>query len=183
MGAERYRAIRREPREGWGSMSRNVNEFDWNEAKVDQLRQMVEDGYTGGQIAKAWGFSRSTIQGKITRLGLKRGAPSDLVKMAATVHDTKRKSRAKAPSEPKPKHKPLPTLAEMKAPRPMPKDEPITETAVATIDLEAHHCRWPITAGSPFKHCGAPRIAGRQYCAAHVAKAFSGGTKSERSAA
>lgn len=172
-------------------MSRHLNEFDWNDAAVDRLRKMNDEGYTGGQIAQAWGVTRNVICAKINRLGLKRGEPTDLARMAATVHDSARKSRAKPPGERKQKtahkpraeqHKPLPLLATAAKPRALPPNETPTDTAVTTLELQPSQCKWVITADSPFLHCGAQRVYGRPYCSAHVAKAFNVGTKSERSA-
>lgn len=43
--------------------------------------------------------------------------------------------------------------------RPLPGSVP-----VALVDLEPHHCRWPVVGGS----CGADRVPGVPYCATHV---------------
>lgn len=172
-------------------MSRHVNEFDWNAEAVERLRQMCEQGYSGGQIALIMGLSRNAVCGKIERLGLVRAYPSEVVKLAPTVAQPAGRSRAKPRSEwkkreprkPKEQHQSLPTLAEPVKPRALPAHEPSTLTAVTTGELQSQHCRWPLNDGKPeWLHCGAMACDG-PYCPDHRARAFSGGTRSERAAA
>lgn len=37
------------------------------------------------------------------------------------------------------------------------------------LDLEPHHCRWPVGDG-PFAFCGDRKIPGKSYCAGHLAR-------------
>ena len=167
-------------------MSRHVYEFDWSDEALDRLRTMVAKGYSAGQIARAWGVTRNTIGARIKKLGLERGAPDDVVKMAATIPQPARKSRAKPPEELKkrgaPKDKPVPP-AKPPGPRALPADEALTETALHTVDLQAGRCKWPLNDGEPeWLHCGADADDG-PYCENHRRKSIGAGTYAERTAA
>lgn len=172
-------------------MNARSTDFDWNDDAIARLRQMCAEGFSGGQIAVAWGVSRNTIVGKIARLGLQRGQPSGLVKIAPTTPQPaseerrrqRREWKQRQPRKARQPKLPLPTLAEPAKPRALPPAEQATETAVRTGELEAHHCRWPISADAPWFHCGQQRVEGTSWCVEHFARAFSNGTRGERQAA
>jgi len=165
-------------------MTKHADAYDWNEDAVARLRLMHSEGYTGGQIALAFGVSRNTIIGKTHRLHLgQRGMPTDPVRMAPTVSQQPTKSRAKPRSEWKRKapRTSLPTLATPINPRPLPPPEPSTATAVTTLAIAPGQCKWPLNDGKPeWLHCGAP--ADGSYCEHHVIRSRSIGTHSERAA-
>lgn len=44
---------------------------DWSDERVKQLKHLVAEGTSAGQIAQAIGISRSAVIGKVSRLGLR----------------------------------------------------------------------------------------------------------------
>lgn len=53
---------------------------------------------------------------------------------------------------------------------------------ISLMDLERHHCRWPVTDDGPHLFCGRDRADGSSYCAGHRRLSVGNGTESERSA-
>jgi GcrA cell cycle regulator len=153
---------------------------DWTEARVKILRALWADGWTGAQIGKKFGKSRSAILGKIHRLGLMRKTRPPPPPQPATT----------APSVAKPITKPkvLPnTMAVTLAPRIVPRPRVVVSTApplvgmrmLPLLELEANWCRWPEDGdpqvkGISFLFCGSDAVVGEPYCSHHLHRSRSG---------
>ncbi len=140
----------------------------WSEARLETLKQLTDQGYTGSQIAERLGVSRSAVLGMRFRMKL----PS--------------RNKGGGTSSPRPgrrKPKKLDTEKIIKfAPV---KPEPIVEIRDDDIPLEQRvdimgltnaTCRWPLsTEGYPQMFCGAlecDNAVGIVYCRFHTARAI-----------
>lgn len=132
----------------WG-LSR-ASDF-WTAARVDQLKALYAAGQSYSEIGQAMGVKRGVISGKAHRLGL-------------TAPNSSRAIRSQRLSGRKPKplvrRDPTPLLA------------PEEVGPVKLLDLQFHHCRWPLA-----MHDGERTFCGRQraheltsYCAEHRAQ-------------
>ena len=130
----------------------------WTPEFDDQLRAMVDEGKPTDQIANELGRSVGAIRWRLSRLKIKREAPSMPV------------MRAPEPIEPV---EALPFVPpESSAPQPV--SEPPTGL-ISIMELTEHTCRWPF--GDPretdFSYCGAWKSAAGPYCSNHAKRAKS----------
>jgi GcrA cell cycle regulator len=94
--------------------------MSWTDERIDQLKQMWQQGMTASQIAETLGgVSRNAVIGKAHRLGL-QSRPSP-VKAAETPAPA---PVAAAPAEAPPPPKPAPTVAAAPPPAPAPRPAP-----------------------------------------------------------
>ncbi|WP_420142056.1 GcrA family cell cycle regulator [Sphingomonas sp.] len=94
--------------------------MSWTDERIDQLKQMWQQGMTASQIAETLGgVSRNAVIGKAHRLGL-QSRPSP-VKAAETPAPA---PVAAAPVEAPPPPKPAPTVAAAPPPAPTPRPAP-----------------------------------------------------------
>ena len=120
----------------------------WTGERIERLKALWADGYSAAQIAKILStaprnsVTRSSVLGKVYRLGL------------GNAHRrTSRTRRAiRGPSSP---YKPY-NLFES------------TAYGVAFMDLERHHCRWPVDV----QFCGADAVESKPYCSRHLRMAY-----------
>jgi len=142
----------------------NPGEFDWTPAIVEHLSTLWLSGITGGEIGHRLGVSRSSVMGKLRRLGLLC------------------RDRSRVPIKPPPQ---IPQMRENK--RPLPPPEPYQAPhppplppigSFALLDLRNGHCRWPCSDGfPPYKFCGAPQASQSSYCEFHFALAHNRGSQ------
>lgn len=130
--------------------------MEWTEVRVAALRQLWADGHSAREIADELGTTRNGILGKAFRLALARrksGPPP----VPEPVKDRRH------PQYVPPKHGPRPP----QPPRPAPVVTAMRRLTL--VDLENHHCRFPI--GEPqhkgFYFCAADKAEGQVYCEAH----------------
>lgn len=141
----------------------------WTEERVETLKKLWGEGYTALSIAGTIGSTtRSAVLGKVNRLGLHRGHKGNgMAKRRVVASSTK---GIKALPAPKPVS---PVRAVFKA-EPLPREPAVTKPLVSLLDLESHHCRYPI--GTPgqegFGFCGCQKVAGTPYCETHVRIAY-----------
>lgn len=140
----------------------------WTDARVELAKQLFEDGATASQAAmKLGGISRNAIIGKWHRMGLVR-TPKQRSLMRARKPITRKEKIAKTP-----KRLPPTFFAE---PLPQPVETDIAR--VSLMDLERHHCRFPV--GDPkdptFGFCGCQPYPGLPYCEAHARRAYTPAT-------
>ena len=119
--------------------------MNWTDTKIEQLKELWEQGSIATEIAKELGTSRCSVLGKANRLNLtprKRGCSSGTRQPSAT---------------PKPKEIPLYTVEELK-------NRPTLE------EIEFHQCRYPLgERNDPPKYfCGHDRYKNYSYCKPHV---------------
>lgn len=168
----------------------------WTEQRVKTLRELWDDGLSATEIAeKMEAPSRSAILGKVHRLKL----PGRLDDRPAP----RKRRKHPLPKEPAPSIEPVSSPIKSKLVKPQPTaDEAekrekaratamanITErmaldasrasTGVSILDLESHHCRWPLSEEvkpiQAFRFCGATRVQDcGSYCAEHYRRSLPG---------
>lgn len=142
-----------------------------DEENVAKLKKLYAEGYSNGQISKAFGgaVSRNAIIGKVNRLGLKRGgeymreqsAKQTAKRQAAVAREEKKALQAKlaqsstAPSTIRP---PTPPSEPPKPPKAL---------MLTLVELKAGQCKWPIGDDRPQRFCGMA-MADERYCAFHA---------------
>lgn len=168
--------------------------MSWTDERVELLTTLWNDGFSASQIAgKLGGVSRNAVIGKVHRLGLSgRGAPSrpnptgrapkpaaEPKKILAAPPPQTQPAPVAAVAPPPARSEPVkPKIAAVegvKAPPTHIPDDPKRDVArTRLLDLQGGECKWPC--GDPqsdeFGFCGAPRVQGLPYCAAHAARAF-----------
>jgi GcrA cell cycle regulator len=150
----------------------------WTDDRIATLKRMWEDGASCSIIAKALGkgATRNAVIGKVHRMGLcgrgtiirkkpKRGRSPWNRNRRDSKHD---KFAAKLPRT-------KPSIIDLLPKTPLPPPS-VTDVARVTIHtLDAHHCRWPISAtpsASAHGYCGCKAIPGMPYCEDHARRAF-----------
>lgn len=149
------------------------------DARVELLSRLYALGLSAGKIAAQMPTprpSRNAVIGKIVRLGLNAGG-------ARRTNSAAMRLKRKMNPAPGPKPGPQPmrwgraTVANTLGPVPASYVEPVADVPVADrlalVDLEAHHCRWPL--GDPkepgFGFCPAHKVPGLPYCEPHARRA------------
>lgn len=136
--------------------------MSWDDERIERLKQMRTEGLSFDQIAKELRVTRSTISGKLHRLGLcERKTPTP------TMARLPRREPARKPTVLRPIAFRGPPIAAVPLPRATADDI----ARVSLIDLEPNHCRWPVgepTAG----FCGCPKVPGSSYCEGHLVRAY-----------
>lgn len=160
----------------------------WTDEQTAELKRRWANNESARQIALCFNVSRNSVLGKIHRLGLSTpvvrkpiiqyvkaqrngGAAKEALK---AIRARERKiarlanqspltnvvlARARAMGE-------LPSCDAIELPQ-----ESIARPPVALLDLERHHCRWPIEHDGVVMFCGADKHTGA-YCARHAALAY-----------
>lgn len=149
--------------------------MSWTDERIEQLKQLWENGLTASQIADklGGGLSRNAVIGKAHRLGLK-ARPSPVKTGEGAVVEA---SETPAPAVAAPAAAvPAPT----EAPRPKPAAPRVPSAATggsgktSLLDLNDKICKWPIGhPGEPdFHFCGKPAQPSFPYCGEHCAVAY-----------
>jgi len=144
----------------------------WTDQQVRQLKKLRAEGLSARQIAnKLGGMSRHAVIGKIRRLGLSQGVPSD--QRMGRVITTARATKA------------VPAIVEETF---KPRVADVVSRRIPILDLKAMECRYPDESGNPEKgiphtFCGNPTEDGSSYCPAHVILSRGPGTFSEHAVA
>lgn len=143
---------------------------NWTPLEKEVVKNLVRDGLSTTQIARhisehGRAASRSAVIGLLSRMGL----------TTAFSHGGRRRDAAPRPRK---------VIVSEKSRRiGVTKAAPVVEapvkvtceevTLVPLLELERHHCRWPIgDVGEPgFGFCGRTKILGTPYCADHNGKA------------
>jgi GcrA cell cycle regulator len=134
-------------------------------------RRLWDEGLSATQIAVAVGHgaTKSAIVGKAHRMGWPP-RPSPI----GRTREEQREARARMPDKPhhkgasgaKPKRVRKPVRAIPKPP------EHVYVPALPTPAFSC--CQWPLGDRPDWRWCDAPAIAGKPYCAQHMARAFVG---------
>lgn len=161
--------------------------FPWDLENEELLMRMYHEGSTCTEIAKVlakqYGFvcSRSAIIGKIHRLlaakKLNRIAKPAAPKVPKQAKPEPVQEPARKPTNPPPlKHFPrVQTQTSVKGvpqgPLPFDLPERKNENAIALLDLQIHHCRYPLDdeEGRTF-FCGKVKLEDSSYCPEHHAR-------------
>ncbi|HEX2581892.1 MAG TPA: GcrA family cell cycle regulator [Dongiaceae bacterium] len=147
--------------------------MEWNEKRVETLRQLWGQGQTASQIAAILGgITRNAVIGKAHRLGL-TARPSPIKReMAARL--PKRPASIIAPKK---ATAPAALRGAVVQPRLDPRKDPHFSRPSMTSRIGGGNmrgCSWPI--GDPksadFHFCGDANVPGRPYCLEHCAVAY-----------
>lgn len=134
----------------------------WPADLVERITALWTDGYSAGYIARDTGKTRNAVISKLHRLDLMRG-----VKRVYDpgVRTKKIQQAAREPGRLVVPKKIVPPYVE-------PPPSIPAHQLVKLIDLEPHHCRWPI--GDPrhpdFGFCGARKTVASTYCQQHFSE-------------
>ncbi len=147
----------------------------WSDELVERLRALVAAGRSNSQIAQALGpgVTKNMVAGKLHRLAgavhrPPRPAPEP---KAPPAPKAARRERAKKPAA---EARPMAVMIDRDArrPRPKPRPEPAAPPRPRVSDFRT--CQW--IAGAPSWDdackCGAPTLAGSNYCGPHHARAW-----------
>ncbi len=150
----------------------------WSADEVETLKSLFSEGWTLERIGRKVGRSGAAVSGKLKRLGLMGQDGAEVIRVWTGMSKAQREvQRAKSRATVQAKIKTgLPTLMTWGGnPKPveryvdrLPRNRRPFDPAkmVTTLELEPHHCRYPI--GDPrsqsFRYCGETAIPGRSYC-------------------
>lgn len=146
-------------------MTVNPDKF-WQDWRTTILTTGWALGKTQHQLADELGCTKSTVAGKVNRLGLPgrreqmtaklREAPNAL---APIVRGQKR------PPRPKPE---APELTAIAMPEPSLDDAKIPREQLKHLwELEPGECKFPVNDGGPYLFCAGPAVDGSPYCGGH----------------
>lgn len=157
----------------------------WTAERLDALNAHLAKGLDAGAIARelANGISRAAVLGKMRRLRGAERPPGAIVqppKKRAAHDDVARISVLRTPPPAEiTLWRPREVPAWVREARPY-EDDPSADLGIprrqrrSLMQLNERACRWPV--GDPSKpdffFCGAPRAAGRPFCAAHCKRAY-----------
>lgn len=138
--------------------------MSWNEANVELLKKLWDEGLSASQIARTiGGITRNAVIGKIHRLGLAGRAVPHRERVTQT--------RART-------YRPFVETAQALPAAPIKEPEPVTlenGDRHSILTIRDGLCRWPF--GDPREHsfhfCGHETLALSTYCLAHSRKAYS----------
>jgi GcrA cell cycle regulator len=142
----------------------------WTTERVELLKRHFEEGLSCRNIAASIGVSRNAVIGKLTRLGLTRGA-SGTEPRATTA-----KARA-AKSVSRQTYQMLKVVCEDGQPV---GDAPVASARPCSLfELSEERCRWPISTpgAEDFSFCGNMPLEGVPYCAGHTRLAYRPGSR------
>ena len=170
--------------------------MEWNDDTISRLRTLWDEGHSTAEIGRRLGITKNAVVGKAHRLMLP-ARPSPIRRSAAGVVPRRPAVRRvvgptlspvpRASETPAPRAVPsLASLARAAAPAAVPEPAPRTLVAVPAAPVlravpvsprpmgRVAACCWPIgEPGTPsFHFCGAGAVAGKPYCAEHVAIAY-----------
>jgi GcrA cell cycle regulator len=159
----------------------------WTDTQVEQLRALcgpdAAEALSAAQIAARIGQGRSSVLGKVLRLGLSlpnsrnasppRAYSQIPAKAREAAFERPETARVVRPSA----HPHAPSMAIAVCDKPASKEIVETEIAiplrVSLVDLADNGCRWPLgdPASAAFRYCGLPASSG-PYCRQHSKLAY-----------
>lgn len=158
---------------------------EWGEDRIERLKKLWREGLTASQISECFGgaVSRSAVIGKASRLKLSsRKKPKKLARI----------TKPRAPKAKKPPQRSINTRSWQPSPAPLPGNPMVAKgpawdalegtQPVELMDLERHHCRWPIGDTKPYLFCGQQAEEGSSYCPTHRARSTGKGSSWEQQA-
>ncbi len=121
----------------------------WTKERDAELVKLREQGFSAAQIAvKLGGLTRSAVIGRADRMGLRS------TKRAAQPRPAVQRPVRNTPFVPPATLLPVPAIDQQ------------SEAPVALLDLEPHHCRWPVSEAH-YLFCAATQLDGSSYCRRH----------------
>ena len=138
-----------------------MNQLNWSDDRVEQLKSLWTEGLSASQIARALGgVTRNAVIGKVHRLGLAgRASPSRSERPRVAMSPKPASMRSHVPAAPVVEEDPL----------------QLEDGNFATVlTISDRMCRWPIgdPSATEFHFCGRAPKSGSPYCEAHARKAY-----------
>jgi GcrA cell cycle regulator len=149
--------------------------LEWNEERIELLKTRWAAGLSGSLIAEEFGVSRNAVIGKIHRLGLGRARGEDSGRTTTTKDRGWRSHRQPRQARRRPFKLDVPRFLKDIGDQATELPPETIADPVTLIDLQPHHCRWPVDReGEPMMYCGAAKCGEdySSYCAAHHRLAF-----------
>lgn len=135
-----------------------MGEF-WTPEKVETLRAHWAEGRSARSVATALGCTKNAVLGKAHRLQLPMHPDS------CHHPDRPRTPKKVYPYKPRNGHFVPRSIKYKRLPAPVAPDT----LNIAFLDLEPHHCRYPVTREHPHLFCGVAKDGDSTYCAFHRA--------------
>lgn len=141
----------------------------WTDPQVERLRALHAEGLSFSQIAVEINhefktrYTRNAMIGKALRIGL---PTRDKAESARKGWDKPRKPR-------QPSRRVLKMIepeSEPAGPTDLPPDR--SDCAVQLLNLQDHHCRWPLGEPRDGMFCGVPKLGEYPYCRRHYRLAY-----------
>lgn len=151
--------------------TRGQNAGQWNDDRVNELKQLWAKGLSAGVIAlRMQGFSRNAIIGKVHRLGLPgRATPIGKARLGGRKSVALQRARRKTKPQESIRFGKVKSY-EPVAVAPLPPEPPKPSKLFKLVDLEDNQCRFPF--GDPkskdFGFCGCVKSPGSSYCPGHA---------------
>jgi GcrA cell cycle regulator len=134
---------------------------------ISTIEALIKKGHSSSVIGQRLGMTRNVV------IGIRHRYLQHLVhSKPKTRSEPARIPKRAAPTK---KVRPMPTRPEFES-APLPREEvwralPGAEP-VSLLDLEEHHCRWPIGQQHVVGFCGCRKVPGMPYCEKHAATAM-----------
>lgn len=144
--------------------------FNWTEEAEDTLRRLDAEGVSFSQIGGVLGVSRNAAIGKARRIGCPLRLPTE----SRADKKPRMRRRNQKTTMRLTNHGNRFDMVEVNKIEAIDLPPEISPVAVALLDLESHHCRWPVTGDATHAtlFCGAKKIDGCPYCARHARIAY-----------
>ena len=147
---------------------------DWSADELTTLKTLWLKGVGSGVIAKELKRSRSSVMGKVNRLGLMKAVRGEKEREALNVIPVPTKPEKLTKPKAEPKVERAVEIIEPIKPTEKP-PEPKTEEPRTIFTIRAFECRWPL--GDPMDKaeffCGCKTVSEKNpYCEQHSSKAF-----------
>lgn len=148
--------------------------FPWSDRSIAELKRLYDLGLSAGntawEMSRTFGelITRNAIIGKISRLKWGRENQPPHTPKSSQKGPPKTKFRAR----PLRHNHFIPPMAPLVQPIDLPPER--SPNPVTLMELEAHHCRWPLSdaADPEFMFCGAHKLDGSSYCSRHYRMAY-----------
>jgi GcrA cell cycle regulator len=150
----------------------------WPEDRVDELKRMVAENMSAGQIAAALGVTRNAVIGMARRRRLMFARPPSQVKLISQISPPKKPPRinsgmlsirlSKSGGQTK-------MVTAARRPKPVRPSKP--DRLLSLFELSWDTCKFPFDVprdGVSYSFCGAAPIEGGPYCATHAAICLDG---------
>ena len=151
----------------------NPGEILWSEALVARLSELWMSGTTSGEIGRRLGISRSSVMGKLRRLGLLCNDHRALLPRRVNIQLSTDFSTVTNRPQKRPHSRNKRPVTDFVIPPPPP--PPPAYGTLNLLDLRHNSCRWPEGERPDYRFCGRPKAGESSYCESHRVRSLSGG--------
>jgi len=149
----------------------------WTNERIEVVLRLWREGQSASLIAQqVGGTTRNAVLGKLHRMKIDTHRDVPTRRKKGGFRRSRKRARPSKPPVPAAVSALAAALADAPIePLPVMTDKPAPAGQRRTLlDLEAHHCRWPIgdVHDADFHFCGATKVAGLSYCLAHARRAY-----------